>query len=395
MNPFLRTIAASLLFAACQATSHAQFLDDFDDGNVDGWDAFTGDGFATISFNSKDGFARSEVDATDDPYNVWWSVLRHDISSFVDLKKLEDPAYELRVEVKVRTSDAPRRINIMINTQRTTDFHTHLREYDIDDAGEWRTISFTTKDLDAKPGDNLYVQLCMTDWGHDRYHMDIDYYKADIVKAAEAGPDLGEPLPYHPPTPPLDSFAHHLPVAEDAIVNLRFPDVSFGTWQQNGTSLLTISEGQYPILRWDLSELPSNEAKGAGILELTTHSLAKGGDYSKAFGEDLGVEFGKVRIFEVFGGPEDWSNASVTYNSFLEGEDFWNVVNEQMIFDTELAEADGGKTYVTLSRPVMQRILDGTTKGLLLMPLGAIDATIYDSSADNGEHAAKLHFSTR
>ncbi|MDQ8200698.1 hypothetical protein QEH56_21200 [Pelagicoccus enzymogenes] len=395
MNPFFKSIGASLLFVVCQATLNGQFLDDFDDGNVDGWNAFTGDGFATISFTPNSGFARSEVDATDDPYNVWWSVLRRDVSSFVDMEKLEDPAYELRVEVKLRTSHAPRRVNIMINTQRTLDYHEHLREYDIEEAGEWSTISFTTESLDAKPGDNLYVQLCMTDWGYDRYHMDVDYYKADIVKAAEAGPDLGEPLLYHPPIPPIDSFAHHLSVAEDGMLNLRFPDVSFGAWQQSGISVLTVSEGQYPILRWDLAELRGAEATGPGVLELTTRSLSKGGDYGKAFGEDLGVEFGKVRIFEVFGGPSEWSDASVTYHSFLEGQDFWNVVNEQMIFDTELAEADGGKTHITLSRPVMQRILDGTTKGLLLMPLGAIDATIYDSSAHNGKYAAKLHFSTR
>jgi hypothetical protein len=40
----------------------------------------------------------------------------------------------------------------------------------------------------------------------------------------------------------------------------------------------------------------------------------------------------------------------------------------------------------------MQRLLEGKTKGLLIRPLGSIDATVY-SSEDAGGRGPKLHFS--
>ena len=66
-----------------------------------------------------------------------------------------------------------------------------------------------------------------------------------------------------------------------------------------------------------------------------------------------------------------------------------------MIQDVDVASAPGGKTYVTLPRPVLQRLLDGTTKGVVLRPLGAINASFYSSEDAKPGVAPILHFSTQ
>ena len=56
-------------------------------------------------------------------------------------KRLQEPGYALRVEAKVRVSHAPRRVNFMANTQRTTNYHACLMEYDIPDTQQTGTSS--------------------------------------------------------------------------------------------------------------------------------------------------------------------------------------------------------------------------------------------------------------
>lgn len=397
----LRSSCKSMLFVFALSTPficQAQLLDQFDGESIEGWQSFTGDGDARLEFVQMDGFARMRIDATDDRHNVWWAIIKRDVSAYLDMEKLANPAYELRVEIRLRPSHAPRRVNIMINTQRTVDFHKQLSEYDVDDTG-WHTISMTTQDLDAKPGDSLFVQLSATDWGLEEYHVDLDYYRAEVVKVADVEPDLGEPLVYHPEIPDLDTFKHHLTVSQDALLNTEYPKVNFHDWHTTDhdgqARILTVSHNQWPILRWNLEKFSGQKAGGAGVLELTTQSVKKGGNYVAAYGEDLGVEFGKIRIIEILGGEPDWDQRSVTFDSFSQGFDSAELFNSQMTFDTELNPTPGGKTLVTLPRPVMQRLLDGQTRGLLIRPLGAIDASIYDSEDGDGNRGAKLHFTTR
>ena len=63
-----------------------------------------------------------------------------------------------------------------------------------------------------------------------------------------------------------------------------------------------------------------------------------------------------------------------------------------MIYDAELSEEKGGKNFITISKPVLQRLLDGKTRGLLIRPLGAIDASFYASENLTDEVTPKLHF---
>lgn len=396
---FLTVRYALLLgLSLCASTVvQAQFLDEFDGDAVHpDWQYFTGDGDARLDFIAREGHARMQIDATDDAHNVWWSIIKRNVASHLDMQQLALSDYELRIEARIRVSHAPRRVNFMVNTQRTTDFHQHLREYDIPNTTEWHTISMTTKGLDAKPGDDLNVQLGATDWGPGQYHVDVDYYRAEVVPVAGVKPDIGEPLVYHPAIEPLEHYAHRSPVDQDVVLNRAYPAVNFNGWHTKEvgkpTPVLTVSHDQWLLFRWNLPDRENARAKGAAVLELTTQSVQQGGNYVAAYGEDLGVEFGKIRVFEVMGGPEQWDQTTITFDSFTQGQPLNELVNGQMIFDVAPAPEQGGKTRITLSRPVMQRLLDGTTRGLLIRPLGALEATFYDSQGDSSERAPTLYF---
>lgn len=394
----LRKVFTVVALCAAALAGRAQWVDEFDGAKIEGWFTMAGDGGATIEFVPREGFARMQIDGTRDPHNVWWTLIKRDVSSVLDLSKLKDPAYELRVEARIRVSHAPRRVNFMVNTQRTTDFHQHLREYDIPDTTGWHTISMTTQDLDVGPGDTLFVQLAATDWGAGKYHVDVDHYRVDVVRREGAAADVGEPLIYHPPVKDVAEFAHHAGVAQDSVVDEDFAEVNFNDWrveEREGTArILAIGGTQSAILRWDFSDFRGAKADGAGVLELTTSSVPLGGNYVKPFGEDLGIEFGKIRVFEILGGDPTWEQETVTRVSLLKGQEPSDVFNSQTTIDLELTTKPGGKTYLTLPRPVMQRLIDGRTKGLILRPLGAMAASIYASENGAGTGPV-LHFTTK
>jgi len=391
-----------LIFFSILVTSTiciAQFIDNFDKDKIEGWFFFTGDGDATMNMVRMNGYARIRIDATKDKNNVWWTVIKRDVTSFLDLSKLKDPSFELRVEAKVRISNAPRRVNFMLNTQRTTNYHQHLMEFEIPDTTGWHIISYTTKNFDAVPGDTVYVQFCVTDLGWDKYYADLDYYRADVVNVNEIGPDKGELLPYHPPVPDVGTFSNHIDVTQDCLINSEFPDVNFNNWyvinEDGDTHILTVNGNQWAILRWDFEQFKNHKVDGPGLLELTTYSVPKGGNFIEAYGSDLGEEFGKIRVIEIFGGESGWDENKVTYNNFMNGNIYSDVFNTQMIFDTEISDEQGSKNYITISKPVLQRLLEGKTKGLLIRPLGAIDASFYASENKAGNDAPKLHFNIK
>ena len=115
-----------LLMFIVSSISHAQFLDSFDKNKIEGWFFFTGDGNAAMDFVQMDGYARIIIDATNDKHNVYWTLIKRDVTEYLDLNKLKDSTYQLRVEAKVRLHNAPHRLNFMVNTQRTTNFHIDL-----------------------------------------------------------------------------------------------------------------------------------------------------------------------------------------------------------------------------------------------------------------------------
>jgi peptidoglycan/xylan/chitin deacetylase (PgdA/CDA1 family) len=373
------------------------FLDEFespelaiDPEGARGWGFLSGEGRAVMDFRQGDGFASITVDAAKDRRNVWWAFIKRRVSDGMNLALLADPRCALRIEAKVRTSHAPRRINLHLNTQRTTDFHSHLMEFDLPRPDEWQVVSMTTRGFDARPGDIVNGQLALMDWGLGAYRLDVGYFRVDIVDATKAGPGEGEPSPYHPPVADPRSFEHVLPVAQDGMIDSDNPDVSLGRWRVRDSgkdvALVAVGGAIYTILRWDFAAFAGKKAAGAGLLELTTRSVEGVSDPPP--------DFGHIRMAEILGGDAAWTRESVTWNSLMRGEPPDAVVNPQMIIDWPVTEGNGSKTYLTIPRPVLQRLIDGVAPGIAIRSLGALHAAFYSRAFDSGRLAARLLFNT-
>jgi hypothetical protein len=117
-----------------------------------------------------------------------------------------------------------------------------------------------------------------------------------------------------------------------------------------------------------------------GLLELTTHTVQRDAREMK--------DFGLVRVVEILDGDPSWRRDTVTVASLLREEPLDEVINPQMIIDGPVSESIGVPTRLTISRPVLQRLIDGRTLGLAITPLGSIFASF---SARDGE-APRLLF---
>lgn len=388
-------VVAIALFLCCNVS--AQFVDNFDGPAIDkDWSYFSGEGVVTMGFEQRDGYASILVDATKDKRGIWYAVIKRNVAPALDLRLLQRPGSAIRLEARIRVSDAPRRVNLSVNTQRTSDFHKDLMEFDLPDSDGWYTISYTDSALDARPGDAVNAQLALMDWGLGRYRVDIDYYRVDVVELSKTGPDKGTAVPYRPPIRSPAEFSEEARVSHDGMVDLAYPDVNLNSWHvgEGGreTPILTVSGNQWVILRWDLSAWRGKKVEGSGLLELTTYCVA-----SASTGMQ---DFGGVRVTEVLGGDPTWDQKRMTLASLDGGRPLDEVVNPQMVIDVEVAEGtlpveQGSKVFVTMSRPVLQRLLDGKTKGIALKPLGAIVASFYASEFEDGRLAARLLFNVR
>jgi hypothetical protein len=386
---------ALLLFAAfVHATpTSAQFFDGFENLELDpenGWFFKAGDGTASMDFRQGGpGYASIFVDGTTDKRGIWWALVERKVSDKMDLSLMQKSGHEFRIEARVRSSHAPRRVNLQILTQRTTDYHSHLMEYDIPDTGNWHTISMTTHGFDAKPGDTIFGHMALMDWGLEKYRLDVDYIRVDIIDPATAGPDQGEAVPYHPPVADPKSFSQKIKVAADSSIDIEDTDVSTNDWYVqdaagNRVNLLTVDGTHYVILRWDLRRFAGKKVAGHGLLELTTHSVQQKAERIK--------DFGIVRVVEILGGDPNWDQATVTTDSLCHYEALNRVLNTQMIIDWPITEGDGGKTYLTIGHPVLQRLIDGKTLGIAIKPLGALNASFYSMEVENGKNSAQLYF---
>jgi hypothetical protein len=374
-----------------------QFIDDFnspsiqvDPQGIKGWRFRPGDGTATMDFrHGGEGYASILVDATTDKRGIWWALIERKVSDEMDLNLMKKPDHEFRIEARIRVSHAPRRVNLQIATQRSTDEDANLMEYDIADTTNWHVISMTTHGFDAKPGDTVFGHMALMDWGLEKYRVDVDYIKVDIVDAATVGPDKGDPIPYHPPIADPASFAENVSVTQDSMIDLQDTDVNENDWsvedgQERKIHLLTVDESHHVILRWDLSAYAGKKVAGSGLLGLTTYSVQRKANYVK--------DFGLLRVVEILGGDPRWDQKTVTTDSLCDYEALNRVLNTQMIIDWPVTPGEGGKTYLTIPRVVLQRILDGRTHGIAVKALGAVDASFYSMEDEAGRYSARLHF---
>ena len=118
------------------------------------------------------------------------------------------------------------------------------------------------------------------DWGLEKYRVDVDYIKVDIIDPATAGPHKEDPIPYHPPVASPTNFSEHVDVAQDSIIDLVDTDVNENDWSvedkaHGKINLLGMDESHRTILRWDLSHFAGRKVADNGLLELSTYSFAR------------------------------------------------------------------------------------------------------------------------
>lgn len=397
MSWISRKLILLAFLLALPGVATAQFFETFDRSPLavdqadarKGWAFRTGDGEATANFTAAGGVGTLTVDARDDERGIWWAMVRRSVSPAIDDKALARADRELRVEARVRTDAAPRRINLHFNHSRTTDFHSHLMEYDLPDSS-WHTISFTTKGFDAQPSDEVSVQLAMVDWGRQLFKLEIDYIKVSVVDPRKAGPDLGAPLPYRPAVPHVASLQHHVPIAHDAMIDAAYPQVNFAAWSDWSAGVavpaLSVSGTQTIVLRPDLSAFRGRKPAGWGLIELTTQSL-------QWANTDL-EEFGYLRALEILGGAKDWTRRTVTREKLLAGA-VETAVFGQMFIDVPPVRGRGAKTYILVSPPVLERLISGRTRGIAVVAQGAVNASFASSETTDAAMRPKLHFSLR
>lgn len=381
----LLTVVVSLI----TFTAVAQFVENFDGaGKPKGWVVMTGDGKAKIDFQQENGIGSLHIDARNDQLNIWWALARHRITG-LDMKKLVQPEYELRVEARIKVSHAPRRVNLHFNHQRTTDFHSHLMEFDIPDTTNWHTISMTTSNFEVQMGDSINSHLALMDWGLQKYRVDFDYFKVDVVKRSTATKDLGNPMPYHPPLASPSSFKHNVSVIQDATVDTNYSDRNFNNWEAKDAKgkdqdLLTVSDTRVIIMRWDFSAFKGKKASRSGLLELSPFAVQRSPDFHK--------DFGMVRVAEILQGDPAWDEKSITFDKLKGSLPIEQVINTQMIIDDSVTWNNEGKVLFTISQPVLQRLIEGKTKGLAIKPLGAVNALFYSRNNRDARLSPRLYF---
>jgi hypothetical protein len=392
MKPMLFALAAAALL--CHA-AQGDFLEDFhgkalavDPACKTGWCTLTGSGEATVSFTQKARHGFMTVDARADRRNIYWALIKRAVTKDIDMAALARPGHALRVEMKLRLSDAPRRVHFQINTNRTTDFHANLREFDIADTA-WHTIAWTNTGLDVKPGDDVFVTLGMTDMGRAVYTSEIEYVKASVVDKPE---DLGTPLTYRPVL--AAHFANTLTVAEDAILDSAYPWVNLKDWTELnpdegtlGVHVDAVSGSQITILKFDLAKFKGRTADGWGTLELTTTTAG--------WAPTNLEEFGFLRAVEIKATAPDFTRATVTWDSFFAGRPVLDVLNGQLFFDVQPAVQRAGKTVIAINPAVMQRLIDGTSKGIAVYGQGALNFSFASSQAPGEGSRPTLRFNVK
>ena len=178
-------------------------------------------------------------------------------------------------------------------------------------------------------------------------------------------------------------------MAQDSMIDLVDTDVNENDWSVQDKSrgkinLLAVDESHHGILRWDLSRFAGKKVADNGLLELTTYSVQRKAEYVK--------DFGLIRVVEILGGDPTWNQKTVTTDSFCNYEPLNRVLNTQMIIDWQVTPGGGAKTYLTISKTVLQRMIDGKTHGIAIKSLGAIDASFYSMENQYGKYSARLHF---
>lgn len=352
------------------------------------WYTEYGDGELKAYVEAKENFIRFQVDATQEPYNVWWATVKRSIP-FKPNTPQDYSQKKLWIEAKVKPSHAIRRLNMRLYNQRTTDHHEYLKEFDLSDTVNWHTIRFSPAGLRYLPGDQLTCHLALIDWGNQKFHLDIKDVKVFFGENQDRFRESDNALVYHPEPKPIEDFENQLPIQRDAMLDLAFPNRILKGWGKLATNgdyinLLSVSHNLIPILAWDFTPVKEHLVEGWGLLRLkiNTSSQVKNPEH----------EFGRIRIHEIIGGKNDWDKEKLTFNNFSQGLSLWNIINEQMVIDMDVPKGNDRWLDIPLSPIVIQRLINGKSKGLAILPLGSIQVSFYTLEAQRSEYVPTLYF---
>lgn len=385
---FTQCTVILLLATALQAT--AQYRVDFNEryngfwpNHLPGWTTKTGDGNIIFRQKTEDGSAVLNVDARKDKRNIWYAFMHQSISDHIDFDKLSAAEYELRMEAKVMPSHAPRRINMYLSS---LDAGGHLREFDLDKANEWHTISMVTSGFEFDPKKPLMAQISMMDWGiGDIFELRIDYIQVDLVQKGQKLTQHGLPLEYHPKLLKASAYKENL-IAQSKMIDHALPDEVIESWRvaegEAAIPLIQVDQSKVILLHWDVEKFKGKKVTGAGQLELSTHSL-----FSQ---ENNPKDFGMIRFCEIRDPGKALKAGPVSYHSFTKNRAIDEVIVSQCIVDTKVNPIENGKTTVTISKPVLQRLIDGESGGIAILPLGLITASFFEHTHE--DQAPRLRF---
>lgn len=386
--------AITLVLLGLSQGGRAQFAEEFSqptagfqEQGVTGWNSVFGDGEVLFTQKVEAGHASLRVDARLDPRNIWYAFMQTDVVPALSREALRQPHHALHIEARVRPSHAPRRVNLYLASPQTEGQPSFLREFDLPTANEWYTISMTSQAFELGEQAPLIGQVSLMDWGNsDVYQLDVDYLRVSIVDTTQAPKDQARAVRYRPPLAGASSFRSELKVSDDTMIDRAFPDENFNAWVLNDSLLpvLTVDATKIVVLRWDFSQMKGQNIQGEGQLELYTQAVQRRQDNPKDFGE--------IRICEIIGGPKNWQEEKVTYQTLLNDQPIDKVINAQTVVDVPLTPGYGSKTTVTISQYVLQRLLDGQTSGLAILPLGLINGTLVSREQENDRYAARLRF---
>ena len=381
---------AVLFFILLSYKATAQYRVDFNSGykgfepnNLPGWATVTGDGDVIFRQKFEGGSVVLNVDSRKDKRNIWYAFMHQSISDVIDMEKLLLPEYELRMEARVKPSHAPRRINMYLSS---LDAGGYLREFDLEKANEWYIISMVTDGYSFDPEKPLMTQISMMDWGvSDIYELHIDYIQVDLVNVNDEHIQHGLPLEYHEVLK-SSSYQEEI-IANTNLIDKSFPDEVLTPWLavdgNDSTSVLQLDQSKIILLHWDLEKFKGKRVNGTGQLELSTMAVFQRKDNPK--------DFGIIRFSEIINTNKKWANdKTLTYNSFKGNREIHDVIVSQCIVDSKVQTFKEGKTIVNISQPVLQRLIDGRTNGIAILPLGLISAAFFDNT--NGQLAPVLRF---
>ncbi|MCK7501720.1 MAG: hypothetical protein MZW92_75795 [Comamonadaceae bacterium] len=169
-------------------------------------------------------------------------------------------------------------------------------------------------------------------------------------RCERAGPDLGPPIPYHPPVADPAAFALALPVAADLTVDGWPSPASTSTIGRSRTAAGRPASCRPEGRAWRSCAGTSRDWPGGK----TRPGPARADDAAVAVAGTERPDFGQVRVVETIGGQPVWDERSATWTS-IAGPPARPRPQPSDDHRRPVTAGDGAKAYLTVPAVVLQR----------------------------------------